>query len=180
MNLDVFMGEKCEMDVMNRESVIKMAIDHLMQNSKISAGKKCRDSGEFPFNDVVSGKWFYRAGDKDTPRKLYHNVWEKVHELEGEILSDSPVKFGCVMVLTNYEECWLGKGEKEGKFWLRDFLLSENRSVSNRKLKVHLEDTERNDAVLHSDVYIRGSYSIEWEDFEHLKGFRYLPLTIGV
>ena len=177
MNFDVVMGEKCEMDVMNRESVIKMAIDHLMQNSKISAGKKCRDSGElFPFNDVVSGKWFYRADAN--PQRLYHDVWKSVHELEGKILSDSPVKFGCVIVLTDYEECWVGKGEKEGEFWLRNFLLNENRSVSNQMLEVYPHS--RQEANSYSDVYIRGSYSIEWEDFEHLKGFRYLPLTIGV
>ena len=162
---------------MNSENVIKMAIDRIMQNSKISAGEKCRDSGKFRFNDV-SGQWFYRADAN--PQGLYYDVWKSVNEIEGEILSGSSAQSGCVIVLTNYEECWLGKGEKEGKFWLRDFLLNENRSVSNQMLKVYPKDTNRQEANSYSDVYIRGSYSIEWEDFEHLDGFRYLPLTIGV
>ena len=166
---------------MNREDVIKMAISCLMQNSKVLAGEECRDSEKFRSrSNDVSGQWFYRADAN--PQGLYHDVWKSVSEIEDEVFSDSSVKFGCVMVLTDYKECWLGKGEKEGKFWLRNFLLSENRNVSNQTLKVHLEDTRRKDAILCSDVYIRGSYSIEWEDFEHLKGkgFRYLPLTIGV
>ena len=185
MNFDVVMGEKCEMDVMNRESVIKMAIDHVAKDDRIRSNKRFGDDDSYAFVGEVVLKCIFRSDAQ--PIKGFYKAWKHVREIEGMVLNNPTIKAGCVLVLTNQNHYWNEESKKDS-FMFPDFLLYKGRMVSDQTLVVNRANPGRSDVneTSHPDFYIRGEYKINWHEWPKSeetnlgKDFSYLALTIGV